>query len=33
MEELSKQQIEELTEFQLLNEWNQQVKLEYGNKD
>ena len=33
MEELNKQQIEELTEFQLLNEWNQQVKLEYGNKD
>lgn len=33
MEELNKQQIEELVEFQLLNEWNQQVKLEYGNKD
>ena len=33
MEELNKQQIEELAEFQLLNESNQQVKLEYGNKD
>ena len=33
MEELNKQQIEELAEFQLLNEWNQRVKLEYGNKD
>ena len=33
MEELNRQQIEELAEFQLLNEWNQQVKLEYGNKD
>ena len=33
MEELNKQQIEELEEFRLLNEWNQQVKLEYGNKD
>lgn len=33
MEELNKQQIEELAEFRLLNEWNQQVKLEYGNKD